>query len=220
MSEVKVSVLAFALLIVVQAVSQEGPRVSSYAAPPEWHTNPFASPTPGLSARLDALQMLPYSVPEYGPSSSPQQAQCGFADGKTIAVRYSTRHVRDQQDMPPDGDAWRTVFNDIIFVTGESLITAKGIGVPAGEYTIAVTNPIPRVFLKLVMKSRNGGELRLPLTATKLASPAETSAISFERTGGSCMMRVDETNWNTQLSVEFTEKNAELPVAKQSGTES
>jgi hypothetical protein len=212
MSEVKV--LAFALFIVAQAVSQDGPRVFSYAAPAEWKANPFASLTPGLAARQDVLQMFPYPVPEDGPSSSPEQAQCGFADGKTITVKYSTRHVRDQQDMPPYGDVWRTVFNDIIFVTDESLITVKGMVVPAGDYTIAVTNPIPWVFLgKLVMKSRNGGELRVPLSATKLASPTETSAISFDHTGGSCMMHVNEKNWNTQLSVEFTEKNADLPVA-------
>jgi hypothetical protein len=153
------------------------------------------------------------SPPQTATSSPTAQAQCKFSDGKTITVDYSTRHIKvDVPTYQPYGAVWQTVFNDIRFVTDEGLITVKGMGVPAGDYTIAVVFHYPRVFPSLIMMSRQGGELRVPLSATKLASPAENSAISFEHTGGSCMMHVNEKNWNTQLSLEFTEKNADLPL--------
>lgn len=208
-----VKVLAFAVFIAVQAASQDGSKAFSYAAPPEWKANPFALFTAGQAARLDVFQMFPYPVPEDGPSSPPEQAQCRFSDGKTITVNYSTRHVKAADRMQPFRDVWVTVFNDIILVTDESLTTVNGMSFPAGDYTVYVPqNTYPRAFLTVFMKRHKGGEAHVPLSATKLASPAENSAISFEHTGGSCMMHVNSKNWNTQLSVEFREKNADLPV--------
>ena len=50
----------------------------------------------------------------------------------------------------------------------------------------------------------------MPMSVTKLPSPVENFTISFDHTGGSCTMRM---SWeNTQASLEFTEKNADLPV--------
>jgi hypothetical protein len=171
-----VRVLAFALFIVVQAASQ------------------------------DASKMFPYPVPQDGPSTPPVRAQCKFSDGKAITVDYSTRHVK--VDPPPYGAAWVTVFDDITFVTGEGLITVKGISLPPGAYTIVPsTNTYPvHNNWTLLMKGQAGGELRVPMSVTKLASPAENSAISFEHTGGSCMMNLNSKNSNTRVSVEFTEK--------------
>jgi hypothetical protein len=182
-----VKVLTFALLIVVEAVSQDAPKL-------------FA-----------------YPVPQDGPSSPPVHARCKFSDGKTIAVDYSTRHVKADLspfDLRPTGAGWATIFNDISFVTDESIITVEGTSVPEGDYAIVPDVHFPMVAIKLIMKTHNGGELRVPMSVTKLALPAENSAISFDHTGGSCMMRVNSKNSNTQLSVEFTEKNADLPVAR------
>ncbi|MGO9126107.1 MAG: hypothetical protein ACLP6G_14620 [Terriglobales bacterium] len=171
-------------------------------------------------ARPDASQMFSYPVPEDGPSSPPMQAECRFSDGKTITVDYSTRHLKayplpySTRWHPLQSVGWVTVFDDINLVTDETLVTAKGMSVPPGKYTVAVPGHTwGIVFPDLVIKEREGGELRVPMSASDLASPAESSAVSFEHTGGRCMMHVNSKNWDTQLSVEFTEENADLPVA-------
>jgi hypothetical protein len=52
--------------------------------------------------------------------------------------------------------------------------------------------------------------VRVPMSVTKLPSSVENFTISFDHTGGSCTMRM---SWeNTQATLEFTEKNADLPV--------
>jgi hypothetical protein len=52
----------------------------------------------------------------------------------------------------------------------------------------------------------------VPMSVTRLSSPVENFTISFDQTGGSCTMRM---SWeNTQASIEFTEKNTDLPVAR------
>lgn len=74
-----VKMLALALFIVVQAVSQDAPK------------------------------MFPYPVPQDGPSSPPAQARCKFSDGKTITVDDSTRHVKTDLspfDLRPTGGGW------------------------------------------------------------------------------------------------------------------
>jgi len=206
-----VKVLAFALFVVVQATSQDGWQVFSNTAPPEWRINQSALFAVGRAARPDVFQMFPYPVPDDGPSGPQMQAQCKFSDGKVITVDYSTRHVKIR--VPLFGDSWQTVFDDIEFVADESLVTVKGLSVPAGGYTIAVSERSPRVFPILFMKRHKGGESSVPMSVTTLASPAENSAIAFEHIGGSCMMHVNEKNWSTQFSVEFRERNADLPIA-------
>jgi hypothetical protein len=139
------------------------------------------------------------------------------SDGKTITVDYSTRHVKTDLspfDLRPTGGGWATVFNDITFVTDEDLITVEGMSVRAGDYTIAPTVHLPMVAMKLAMKTHDGGELRVPMSVTKLSSPAENTAIRFEHTGGSCMIHLSSKNSNHELSVESTEKNTDLPVAQ------
>jgi len=54
---------------------------------------------------------------------------------------------------------------------------------------------------------------RVPMSVTKLSSPVESFTISFDHTGGSCMMQM---RWeNTQASVEFSEKNTDMPIVQQ-----
>lgn len=96
----------------------------------------------------------------------------------------------------------------------KNLITVEGMSVRAGDHTIAPTLHLPMVAIELAMKTHNGGELRVPMSVTKLHLPAENTAITFEHTGGSCTMRVNSENSNHELSVEFTEKNADAPVAR------
>jgi hypothetical protein len=120
----------------------------------------------------------------------------------------------------PYGEVWRTGANEATtFVTNENLLMVKGSNVPAGSYTI-FTVPDPDKWTLIINKhigesgtpyKYESEELaRVPMSVTKLPSPVENFTISFDHTGGSCTMRI---SWeNTQASLEFTQKNADLPV--------
>ena len=155
--------------------------------------------------------------------SPPAQAQCKFSDGKTITVDYSSPRMRGRKifgELVPYGEVWRTGANEATtFVTNEDLITVKGTNIPRGSYTI-FTVPTPDTWTLIINK--NTGEdgmpykyeseelARVPMSVTKLSSPVEDFTISFDHTGGSCTMRM---GWeNTQATLEFAEKNTDLPV--------
>lgn len=152
------------------------------------------------------------------------QAQCKFSGGKTITVDYSSPRMKGRKvfgELVPYGEVWRTGANEATkFVTDESLITVEGTTIPAGSYTI-FTVPNPDKWTVIINKHTNewgtpykyeSEELaRIPMSVTRLSSPVENFTISFDHTGGSCTMHM---NWeNTQASVEFTEKNTDIPTA-------
>jgi hypothetical protein len=177
-----------------------------------------------LAASQDASKVAP--VPQEGRGnrpSPPAQAQCKFSDGKTITVDYSSPRMRGRKifgTLVPYGEVWRTGANEATtLVTNENLITVKGTSVPAGDYTI-FTVPNPDKWTLIINKHTGEGGMpykyeseelaRVPMSVTKLSSPVENFTISFDHTGGSCMMHM---NWeNTQASLEFTERNTDLPV--------
>ena len=155
--------------------------------------------------------------------SPPARTQCKFSDGKTITVDYSSPRVRGRKifgELVPYGEVWRTGANEATtFVVDENFITAEGISLPAGSYTI-FTVPNPDRWMLIINKHTGewgipyryeSEELaRVPMSVTRLSSPVENFTISFDHTGGSCTMRM---SWeNTQASVEFTEMNTDLPV--------
>ncbi len=168
--------------------------------------------------------VISYAQQEENKRPSPAaQAQCKFSDGKTITVAYSSPRMRGRKifgNLVPYGEVWRTGANEATkFVTSGTLITVKGTGIPAGDYTI-FTVPNPDKWTLIINKHTGEGgtpykyeseELaRVPMSVTKLSSPVENFTISFDHTGGSCLMHM---NWeNTQASLEFTEKNTDLPV--------
>ena len=171
-----------------------------------------------------ATCVISYSQQEESKRPSPAaQAQCKFSDGKTITVDYSSPRMRGRKifgGLVPYGEVWRTGANEATtFVTNENLLMVKGSNVPAGSYTI-FTVPDPDKWTLIINKHTGESgtpykyeseELaRVPMSVTKLPSPVENFTISFDHTGGSCTMRM---SWeNTQASLEFTEKNADLPV--------
>jgi hypothetical protein len=153
------------------------------------------------------------------------QAQCKFSGGKTITVDYSSPRMRGRKvfgELVPYGKVWRTGANEATsFVTDESLITVAGTKIPAGSYTI-FTVPAPDKWTLIINKHTGEPGIpykyeseeaaRVPMSITKLSSPVENFTISFDHTGGSCTMRM---SWEgTQASIEFTEKNTDLPVAR------
>jgi hypothetical protein len=155
--------------------------------------------------------------------SPPAQAQCKFSDGKTITVDYSSPRAKGRKifgGLVPYGEVWRTGANDATtFVVNENLAAAKGTNVPAGSYTIFT---VPTADKWTLIISKHTGEwgipykyeseelARVPMSVSKTPAPVENFTISFDQTGGGCTMQL---SWeNTQASVEFTEKNADVPV--------
>jgi Protein of unknown function (DUF2911) len=155
--------------------------------------------------------------------SPPAQAQCKFSDGKTITVDYSSPRAKGRKvfgDLVPYGQVWRTGANEATtFVVAENLAAAKGTNVPAGSYTIFT---VPTADKWTLIINKHTGEwgipykyeseelARVPMSVSKTPAPVENFTISFDHSGGGCTMQL---SWeNTQASVEFTEKNADVPM--------
>ncbi len=101
-------------------------------------------------------------------------------------------------------------------VTDESLITVKGISVPAGTYSISPALDFGNSWT-LRMKRTTGKHKYsalppVPMALKILATPVRRFALSFDQTGGSCTLRWVPENFDGLLSVEFTEKNSDLRV--------
>ena len=154
--------------------------------------------------------------------SPPAQAQCKFSDGKTITVDYSSPRAKGRKifgDLVPYGEVWRVGANEATtFVTNDNLFAAK-TNIPAGSYTIFA---VPTADKWTLIINKHTGEwgipykyeseelARVPMSVAKTPAPVENFTISFDQTGGGCTMRL---SWeNTQASVEFTEKNADVPM--------
>jgi hypothetical protein len=151
------------------------------------------------------------------------RAQCKFSGGKAITLDYSSPRMRGRKvfgELVPYGKVWRTGANEATkFVTDADLITVKGANIPAGSYTI-FTVPNPETWTVIINKHTDewgipykyeSEELvRVPMTVTRLSSAIENFTISFEPTGGSCTMHM---SWeNTQASVEFAQKDTDVPL--------
>ena len=173
-----------------------------------------------------ATSVISYAQQDEGKRPSPAaQAQCKFSGGKTITVDYSSPRMRGRKifgELVPYGKVWRTGANEATtFVTNENLLMVKGPNVPAGSYTIFTVPDRDKWTLIINKHTGESGtpykyepeELaRVPMSVTRLSSPVENFTISFDHAGGSCTMRM---SWeNTQASIEFTEKNTDLPVAR------
>jgi len=130
-------------------------------------------------------------------ATHPTHAECSFSDGSRITVTYS---------LDPKG--YR-------FVTDGSLVTVKGMRVPAGAYSLAPAKGSDNNWT-LTMKKKimeKGLLVVLPLLPMSTTTPAAASGfpVFFDHTGGSCTMHWPE-NKDTVLSLEFTKENADLPV--------
>jgi len=148
--------------------------------------------------------------------SPPAQAQCKFADGKTITVDYSSPRMKDRKisgALVPYGEVWRTGANDATAFVTDANLTVGGKDVPVGSYTIFTVPGADKWPLIINKKTGEWGipykyesdELaRVDMQVSKTASPVENFTIAFDQAGGSCTMHLD---WeNTRASVEIAEK--------------
>jgi hypothetical protein len=132
---------------------------------------------------------------------SPAHAQCRFSDGTSIVVsdfHFLFEHQRFRLS------------------TNGPLLTTHGISVPAGDYD-AYFEKNSHQHWTLTMRKPFGREgllfmLSLPMSVTSFALSIESPEISFDQTGGSCMMIWNHKKSDAVLSLEFTQKNADMPV--------
>jgi len=148
--------------------------------------------------------------------SPPAKAECRFADGKTIAVDYSSPRMRSRRifgGLVPYGEVWRAGANEATtFVTNSNLVVG-GRNVPAGSYTLFAVPEQNRWTLIVHKKTGVWGipypgtadELvRAPMTLSRLPQPLENFTIAFDRSGGGCTLRLD---WeSTRAAVNVTQR--------------
>jgi hypothetical protein len=144
------------------------------------------------------------------------KAVCKFADGKTIAVNYSSPRRRGRKifgDLVPFGEVWRAGADDATSFVPNVDVLVGGKNVPAGRYTL-FTLPTPTKWTLIL--SRQIGEWGIPypgekfdfarmeMKVSKLPSPLENFTISFDPAGSSCTMKLD---WETtRASIDISEK--------------
>jgi len=128
------------------------------------------------------------------------QTQCNFPDGKTIRITHASEQV---------------VSTDL--ATDESLVTVKGISVRAGDYVVSPARDSHNNWTLTMKKKAAGKEGSsqlppVPMSATTPASPIQEFKVSFDQTGASCTMLWGMEKSNILLSLEFTERNTDMPV--------
>lgn len=104
---------------------------------------------------------------------SPTPAKCAFSDGSTITVTYS----REQRGYR--------------FSIQESVLSVAGESVPAGDYMAYLDRlSHPHWSLRMLKPARPDAlfVLSLPMSVTASTPPTHHSGISFDQTGGSCVM--------------------------------
>jgi hypothetical protein len=155
-------------------------------------------------------------------ASPPAQAQCKFADGKTINVDYSSPRMHDPKThemrkiyggLVPYDEVWRTGANEATTFVIDTNLTVGSKEVPAGSYTIFTVPGADKWTLIINKKTGEwgipykwqGDELaRVDMKVSKLPAPMENFTIAFDQTGSSCSMHLD---WeNTRASVDIQEQ--------------
>jgi hypothetical protein len=148
--------------------------------------------------------------------SPPASTNCGFPDGKTISVDYSSPRANGRKifgELVPYGKVWRAGANEATTFVTTADLAVDGKTVPAGSYTI-FTIPNPDKWTLIISKKTGEwgvpypGEAndfaRLDMTASKLPSPSENFVIAFDSAGGTCTMHLD---WETtRASITIREK--------------
>jgi len=123
------------------------------------------------------------------------QTQCKFSDGRTVRITDSSK--------PAGG---------VRLSTDGILVTVKGMTVPAGDYIVLPAwDSHSNWTLRMNKQNGQDGLPPLPMSATTPAPPT-VNIISFDSTGGSCTLHWRVEKSDTLLSLEFAERNTDMPV--------
>jgi hypothetical protein len=144
------------------------------------------------------------------------QAQCKFADGKTIKTDYSSPRVKGRKifgGLVPYGEVWRVGATEATTFVTDANVNVGGKDVPAGSYTLFT---VPSADKWTLIISKKTGEWGVPypgegddftrtdMKVSSLPSPVENLTISFDPAGATCTMHVD---WeSTRATVDISEK--------------
>jgi len=148
--------------------------------------------------------------------SPPAKVECNFADGKKLAVEYSSPRMKGRKiygGLVPFGQVWRTGANEATTFVTDGDVMVGGKPVAAGSYTI-FTIPNPDKWTLIVSKKTGewgipypgeGDDLmRTEMKVSSLPAPVENFTISFKAAGSTCTMQVD---WeSTRASIEISRK--------------
>jgi hypothetical protein len=143
-------------------------------------------------------------------------ASCDLGGGKSIKTDYSSPRMKGRKiygDLVPFGEVWRTGANEATTFVTTADLEVGGKSVPTGNYTVFTVPNADKWTLIINKKTGEWGipykyesdELaRIDMKISKLPSPVEDFTISYEKSGGSCEMRID---WETtRASVEISTK--------------
>jgi Protein of unknown function (DUF2911) len=150
------------------------------------------------------------------PLCPPAKASCGFPDGKTINVAYSSPRMRGRKifgGLVPYGQVWRVGANEATSFDATADLSIGGKDLPAGNYTLFAI-PNPGSWTLIISKKTgewgipypgaNYDFLRVPMSSSKLPSTVEDFKISLIPAGARCTMHFD---WETtRASIEINEK--------------
>ena len=132
----------------------------------------------------------------------PTRAQCKFSSGETITVMYPSEQAKTFR-----------------LVTDANLVTIKAVDVPAGEYTIFPARDAQNNWTLTMRKQTEKGEAwalpPLPMSVKTATGSAGGFPVSFDQTGGSCMMHWRPEKPHVSLSLEFAVRNTDLPILTQ-----
>jgi hypothetical protein len=150
------------------------------------------------------------------PRPSPAaNAQCKFADGKSIKVDYSSPRAKGRKiygGLVPFGQVWRTGANEATTFVTDANLTIGGKDVPAGKYTMFTVPGEDKWALVISKKTGEWGtdypqgeDLgRYDMSVSKTPAPVENFTISFHEMGTGCHMYMD---WeSTRATIEISEK--------------
>lgn len=125
-------------------------------------------------------------------------AECRFSDPHKITVRYSNRD------------------RGYLLSTDERLISMVGLTVPRGDYVIFPSKDSRDHWILRIEKQGRPERHRalppLPMSVTRFPLATNDGTIWFDHTGGSCIMHWVQKRFEVELSVEFTDRNSDLPV--------
>src|ERR1700732_453213 len=127
------------------------------------------------------------------PLSPPAQAQCKFADGKTIKTDYSSPRMKGRKifgGLVPYGEVWRSGANEATTFVTDADITVGNKAVPAGSYTIFTIPDKDKWTLIISKKTGEWGtaypgadqdSARIDMTPSTLPANVENFTIAFDR---------------------------------------
>jgi hypothetical protein len=147
--------------------------------------------------------------------SPPAQAQCSFADGKSITVNYSSPRAKGRTifgDLVPYGQIWRTGANEATAFVTTANLKAGNVEIPAGNYTLFT---IPNQDKWTLIINKKTGEWGIPykyesdelgrvdMKVSQTPSMVEDFTIALDQMGSACSMKI---SWEkTMAAVEFHE---------------